>query len=70
MIEGIIRLSKQKETERKGLPYSVHPNYFPNQSVGLISYIPFKKKKDDFHAARSQLLSAIESKRLVANERL
>ena len=68
MIEDMIRLLKQKETERKGLPYSVHPN-LPNQSVGLISYIPFGKK-DDFHTARSQLLSAIENRRLVADERL
>ena len=59
-------LSRQKVTEMEGPLYSVHPNLVDSK-IGIISYIPFKKK-DDFNTAKNQILSAMSSRKLYANE--
>jgi len=59
-------ISRQKGTEIWGPLYSVHPNLVVSK-IGIISYIPFKKK-DDFNTARNQILSAMSSRKLHASE--
>jgi len=61
--------TKKKDVKKEGPLYSFHPSYPSDQSMGLISYIPFGKG-DDFNVARNQILSAIESKKLVTSEKL